>query len=78
MVARPSPNSVRCRPGSLIKFLPTVEEMADTSPICSTMVASAMGMMVTREVTSISPFPLPRTENTVSFQWMGSPTHWAF
>ena len=42
-VARPSPTRVRCRPGSSIKFSPTVAEIADISPICSIIDAIAIG-----------------------------------
>ena len=41
----PSPIRVRCRPGSSMKFSPTVAEMADISPMCSIMEAMAMGAM---------------------------------
>ena len=51
-VARPSPRRVRCRPGSAMKFLPVVEEMADMSPMCSIMAAMAMGAMTRMEVRS--------------------------
>ena len=44
-VASPSPASVRCRPGFSMKFSPTVAEIADISPICSIMVARAIGAM---------------------------------
>ena len=44
-VARPSPISVRCNPGSFRKSLPTVDEMAHISPICSMIVATAIGTM---------------------------------
>ncbi len=46
LVARPSPSRVRFRPGSRMKFLPTVALMEATSPTCSIMVARAMGTMV--------------------------------
>ena len=42
-VAKPSPNKVLLRPGFAIKFLPTVAEIADISPMCSIMVAAAIG-----------------------------------
>ena len=35
-----------------MKFLPTVAEMADISPMCSIMAAMAMGAMTRMEVTS--------------------------
>ena len=35
-----------------MKFLPVVEEMAETSPMCSIMAAMAMGAMTRMEVTS--------------------------
>ena len=49
--------------------------MAHISPMCSTMVARARGMMVTAAVRSI---PLSRSErlnrpNSVSWNWKGSP-----
>ena len=46
-VAIPSPLRVRCRPGLLRKSLPTVEDMAHISPMCSIMVAKAIGVMAT-------------------------------
>ena len=52
MVARPSPSRVRCRPGSAMKFLPVVEEMADMSPMCSIMEAMAMGAITRMAVRS--------------------------
>ena len=42
-VARPSPSSVLCSPGSFIKFLPTTAELAVTSPTCSTNVTIEIG-----------------------------------
>ena len=42
-VAIPSPIRVRCNPGSSIKFCPTVAEIAEISPICSIIVAIAIG-----------------------------------
>ena len=45
-VAIPSPIRVRCNPGSSIKFCPTVAEIAEISPICSIMVAMAIGAMI--------------------------------
>ena len=73
IVARPSPRSVRWSPGSLMKFFPTVEDMAETSPICSTIVASAMGMIVITEVISRDASPSDSAQKAVWFQWMGSP-----
>ena len=73
MVAQPSPSRVRCRPGSATKFSPTVEEMAHMSPMCSTMVASAMGIMMAMEETSMPPSQPLNRENTVSFHWKGMP-----
>ena len=48
----PSPMRVRWRPGRSRKFSPTVAEMADMSPMCSIMAATAMGAMTRMEVTS--------------------------
>ena len=52
--------------------------MADTSPMCSIMVASASGMMV---MTAVSARPAskfaPKSENTVEFHWTGRPIHGA-
>ena len=42
-VARPSPRRVLLRPGSLMKFLLHVAEIAEISPICSIIVAIAIG-----------------------------------
>ena len=74
-VASPSPISVRCRPGSFKKSFPTVEEMAHISPICSMMVAMAMGMMAMivemRKVVS----RLSKTANAVCSLLNGNPIH---
>ena len=77
-VARPSPTRVRCRPGSATKLRPTVEEMAHISPMCSTMVARAMGAMVMTLVSSrpASKF-VEKMENTVFSQITGRPNHFA-
>ena len=45
--ARPSPNIVRCSPGSLTKSLPATSLMAYTSPMCSITGAMATGIMNT-------------------------------
>ena len=45
-VARPSPTRVRCKPGFSIKSSPTVDEIAHISPMCSTIVASEIGTIV--------------------------------
>lgn len=51
LVARPSPSKVRCRPGSDRYGRSQVALMAAMSPICSIMVASAMGAMVMQALT---------------------------
>ena len=51
-----------------------VEEIAETSPICSTMVANAMGIMVITEVISREASPPTMTENAVSFHRIGKPS----
>ena len=43
--ASPSPSIVRCRPGSLTKFLPATLLTTYTSPICSITGAMATGIM---------------------------------
>ena len=72
-VASPSPISVRCSPGSFRKSFPTVEEMAHISPMCSMMVAMAIGMMAmmveTRNVVST----LSKTASAVCSLLKGSP-----
>ena len=47
------------------KVTEKVEEIAEISPICSTMVASAMGMMVIMEVITRDISAFPKRENTV-------------
>ena len=74
-VARPSPSMVRCRPGSSMKFSPTVELMAHMSPMCSTMVASAIGTMVVMAVISSAGSALPNRENMVFSNCTGRPIH---
>ena len=39
-VARPSPTSVRCKPGSFKKSFPTTRDVVSVSPKCSQIVAS--------------------------------------
>ena len=74
-VARPSPTSVRCKPGSARKLRPTVDDMAHMSPICSTIVARAMGMMVMMAETRSPQSGLAKTAKAVSFMWNGTPIH---
>ena len=57
-----------------MKFLPTVEEIADISPMCSIIVASAIGATVMMQVASSAPSQLPKSENVVSFHWKGRPS----
>ena len=74
-VATPSPVNVRCRPGSDRKSLPTVELMASISPICSIIVAKAIGIMA-RMVDSISDvLPCSNTAHIVRSFSIGKPTH---
>ena len=63
-----------------MKFFPTVEEIADMSPICSIIVAKEIGRIVITDVSSRprSACPLARRPNTVSFQMTGEPIHAAF
>ena len=77
-MARPSPSSVRCRPGSTRKFLLTVEEMAQISPMCSTMVARDRGTIVNTADQSmpVSTSMLNRW-NTLFSHTMGRPIHFA-
>ena len=78
IVARPSPSSVRCRPGLAIKFLFTVELMAEMSPICSTIVAKASGTIAMMALMARPPFiPPPKSANTVLFHSSGKPIHGA-
>ena len=74
MVARPSPRRVRWKPGSSMKLRPQVEEMAEMSPMCSTMVVRDNGMMVISAVTS-RPLSAPpeNRPKTVASLWMGMP-----
>ena len=64
-VATPSPLSVRCNPGSLRKSLPTVELMANISPMCSMMVAKAIGMMARMADSMSVVLPSSRTASMV-------------
>ena len=58
-----------------MKFLPTVEEIAEMSPICSIIVAKAIGTMVITEVISREESRLPsvKSENTVRPYSIGRP-----
>ena len=51
-VAKPSPIRVLCKPGSSIKFLSVVDEIAEISPICSIIAAIAIGAITRIEVKS--------------------------
>ena len=74
MVARPSPSSVRCSPGSAMKLRLQVELMADMSPMCSMMVAKAKGMMVMMAVMASPASKLgPNSANTVLSHSTGKP-----
>ena len=74
-VASPSPISVRCSPGSFRKSLPTVEEMAHISPICSMMVAMAIGMIaIIVEIRNVVS-RLSNTASAVCSLLNGSPIH---
>ena len=61
-----------------MKFFPTVDDIAEMSPICSTIVASAIGTMVSTDVTSSLLSGAASIENTVFSNLNGSPTHGAF
>ena len=74
-VANPSPLSVRCSPGSLMKLRPTVLCMAHMSPMCSMIVAKAMGKMAMIDVTMRSKLGSFATERAVRSMSMGRPTH---
>ena len=54
---------------------PTVEEIAQISPMCSIMVANAMGMMAMMAVTSRFASQLPMREKTVFSIFTGRPIH---
>ena len=58
-----------------MKFSPTVEEMAQMSPMCSIIVANAMGMMAMTAVTSRFMSQLPIREKTVFSIFTGRPIH---
>ena len=61
-----------------MKFLPQVEEMAQMSPMCSTMVARDRGTTVSTadQRTPLSTGPAKRW-NTLFFQKIGRPNHLA-
>ena len=63
-----------------MKLSPTVEEIAEISPICSTIVAREIGTIVTIAVTRrpVSRLPPEKMEKTVSSYLKGSPIHAAF
>ena len=56
-----------------MKFFSTVEEMAHISPMCSIMVASAMGIIMAMAEASREVSTLPARLNTVSDQVKGRP-----
>ena len=60
-----------------MKFSPTVEEIAQMSPMCSIIVAKAMGMMAMIAVTSRLVSQLPMREKTVFSTLTVSPIHGA-
>ena len=66
-VARPSPRSVLWRPGSSTKFLSTVELIAQTSPICSMIVAIAIGTIEMIDV--ISKFDIADSRGSNYIGW---------
>ena len=57
-----------------MKFSPTVEEIADISPICSTIVAIAIGIIPIIAVIIKLESGFENIENTVSCIAKGSPT----
>ena len=77
-VARPSPSIVRCRPGFAKKLRFTVEEMAETSPTCSMIVANASGKTMAIALTILPQSGLERSGNTVFSHLTGRPIHAAF
>ena len=71
LVARPSPSKVRCRPGSDRYGRSQVALMAAMSPICSIMVASAMGAMVMQALTlNLAMLPVWMARPNQSACWM--------
>ena len=60
-----------------MKSFSTVEEMAHMSPMCSIMVASAMGIMQMMEEISMEPLVLPISEKAVFSQAKGRAIHFA-
>ena len=63
-----------------MKLSPTVEEIAEMSPMCSTIVAREIGTIVMIAVIRrlVSRLPLVKILNTVSLYWKGQPIHAAF
>ena len=55
----------------------TLEEIADTSPICSTIVARAIGIMVIAAVTNKEVSGFLKIANTVFSATIGNPIHCA-
>ena len=56
--------------------MPVVEDMAEMSPICSTIVASAIGIMVIIDVINKEELKCaPNMEKTVASLATGSPNH---
>lgn len=78
VVARPSPVKVLCSPGFAMKFEPTVEEIAEISPICSIMVASDIGTIAITELITKEELLQSMPPNTVLFHFTGIPIHGAF
>ena len=53
--------------------MPTVEEIAEISPICSIIVANAIGIIATIELIIKEELLQSTPPNTVPFQWRGKP-----
>ena len=66
-VASPSPINVLCNPGSLMKSSSHVAPIAHISPICSIIVAMAIGIIVVIAKIIAAVFPKSTPPKTVCF-----------
>ena len=74
-VASPSPSIVRWSPGSAKKFFFTVEDIAETSPTCSMIVANASGNTMAIALRILPQSGWARRGNTVFSILTGRPIH---
>ena len=77
-VASPSPSIVRWRPGFSKKLRLTVEEIAETSPTCSMIVAKASGKTMSTALVILPQSGFERSGKTVFPIFTGKPIHAAF